>query len=135
MPFCSSCGKELDVDWNACPNCGFAMNSAIRLETPKNLTSHTQHTIPPVQQVVMMQQDPKSMGIALLLNFIWPGAGHLYLDHSRGLLYAMFSLACLLTAWLIIPILPLFIIWFGCLATTSSIHKKYLQKRNSPQNI
>ena len=119
MSFCTSCGKEMDANWNACPSCGVAWNQGIPQETPTNAA-------PQVQQVVVMQQAPKSMGVAMLLNFIWPGAGHMYLDAGRGGVYAMVTLLCVLTIWLFLPIIPLLIIWIGCMAKTPALHKEYL---------
>ena len=84
---------------------------------------------PQIQQIVVMQNSPKSMGVAMLLNFIWPGAGHMYLDYARGGLYALITALCVLTIWLLIPIIPLVIMWIGCMATTPSIHKKYLVQK------
>lgn len=109
----------MDESWNACPSCGVAKNQGTPQEMPTNVA-------PQVQQVVMMQQAPKSMGVAMLLNFIWPGVGHMYLDAARGGIYAMTTLFCVLFSWLILPIIPLLIIWIGCMVKTPTLHKEYL---------
>ena len=119
MSYCTSCGKEMDASWNACPSCGVAKNQGMPQEMPTNVA-------PQVQKVVMMQQAPKSMGVAMLMNFIWPGAGHMYLDAPRGGVYAMVTLLCVLTIWAIVPIIPLTIIWIGSMAKTPALHKEYL---------
>ena len=119
MSYCTSCGKEMDASWIACPNCGVAQNPGIPQGTPVNAAPHT-------QQVVMMQQAPKSFGAALIFNFIWAGIGHMYLDDSRGLWMAIVGLISLLTI-LLIPIY--LIIWIISLAQTRIVHDNYLVEK------
>jgi TM2 domain-containing membrane protein YozV len=122
MSFCTSCGKEMDENWNSCPECGTVKNQGVHIGKPVNVA-------PQPQQVVVMQQAPKSMGVAMLLNFIWPGAGHMYLDSVKGGVYAITTLVCVLTSFLILPIIPLIVIWIGCMVKTPSLHRKYLVQK------
>jgi len=63
--FCGSCGAALKEDQRFCAECGRAVAA-----TPRNA--------PQPVQVRSQATQPKSVGLALFLNFIWPGAGHLY---------------------------------------------------------
>ncbi len=116
MSFCSSCGKEMEASWNACPNCGAARNQRMPQEATTN-------AVPQVQQVVMMQQAPKSFGAALIFNFIWAGIGHMYLDDSRGLWMAIVGAITILSVVLI----PVYlVIWIISLVQTRNVHNNYL---------
>ena len=106
----------MDASWNACPNCGAVRNQGMSQEATTNAA-------PQVQQVVMMQQAPKSFGVALILNFIWAGIGHMYLDDSRGLGMAIVGAITVLSVFLI----PVYlIIWIISLGQTRNVHNNYL---------
>jgi TM2 domain-containing membrane protein YozV len=68
---------------------------------------------PPMSYQPAMQRAPKSAGIAILLTFLWIGAGHLYLDRvGTGLVLmgAHFFLGVLL----FVVFAPLgFVVWLG----------------------
>ena len=114
----------MDASWNVCPICGVTKNQAILQEMPTNVA-------PQVQKVVMMQQAPKSMGVAMLLNFIWPGVGHMYFGAFwRGIVFAMVTL-CLIPITLIGgELFPLFLCWLLVLLSTPNHmkRKKYLDE-------
>ena len=126
MPFCVSCGAEMKVGWKACPDCGIKVGGV----------SNTEARVPHSQPIVVMQNAPKSMGVALLLNFLIAGGGHMYLDHARGGVYAVLSVFCVLTFWLVIPVFLYFFLWLACMIMTPHAHRQYMsQKGFSPNQI
>jgi TM2 domain-containing membrane protein YozV len=68
----------------------------------------------------------KSVGPALLINFFFPGGGHLYASGGRkggGML--LMSILCALTSMLIIPAFIFLLIWIYALATSSDVVQEY----------
>ena len=88
MPFCVSCGEAMEDGWMACPKCGTAKGG------------QNQNVAAPqfAQQPIPVQvREPRSKGMAFLLNFLIPGAGHMYLENiDRGLPVAIISTVCAL---------------------------------------
>tara|TARA_B100001250_G_C19507110_1_gene660018 strand:- start:77 stop:445 length:369 start_codon:yes stop_codon:yes gene_type:complete len=116
MAFCVSCGSEMQNEWNSCPSCG----------TPKGGTATVVSAPQIIQQPIMVAREPKSKGIAFLLNFLIAGAGHMYLDNTdRGLPVAIISTLCAL----ILIGLPIWLIlWIWMLVDTTNQYQIYLQK-------
>jgi len=126
MAFCVSCGAEMNDEWKACPDCGTKVGGE----------SNTEAQVSQSQPIVVMQNAPKSMGVALLLNFLIAGAGHMYLDHARGGVYAVTSVVCALTFWLFIPIGIYVVLWIGCMIMTPRAHRQYMEQKGlSPNQI
>jgi len=69
MPFCANCGKEVPVGNAFCPNCGAST------QVPASGTSS--QTVPGTQMA------RKSVLIALILSFIFPGLGQYYAGQKK----------------------------------------------------
>lgn len=68
----------------------------------------------------------KELWIALLLNFLIPGAGHIYAGkQSPGIPLLIASVVCVVLSGLILPLLPLLGIWIYALATTREVIEEY----------
>ena len=99
----------------ACPKCG----------TPKG--GESQKVVPQfAQQPIAIQVlEPKSKGIAFILNFLIAGVGHMYLDNiDRGLPVAIISTLC---ALILIGIPVWLVLWIWMLIDTNKQYEKYLQ--------
>ena len=87
VAFCVSCGEKMEDGWMACPKCG----------TPKG--GESEKVVPQFSQqpIAIQVREPKSKGIAFILNFLIAGVGHMYLDNiDRGLPVAIISTLCAL---------------------------------------
>jgi len=115
MSFCVSCGEAMDDDWMACPKCGAAKGG------------QNQDVVAPqfVQQPIAVQaREPRSKGIAFILNFLIPGVGHMYIDNiDRGLPVAIISTLC---ALILIGLPVTLVLWTWMLVDTSKQYEKYL---------
>jgi hypothetical protein len=73
VPFCPKCGKEVPVEANFCPSCGYAFNQ-----------------VPPAKPVILPNQ--KNTGIAAVLALVLGifglmGVGHVYVGKiKRGII-------------------------------------------------
>jgi len=115
VSFCVSCGEKMEDGWMACPKCG----------TPKG--GESQKVVPQfAQQPIAIQVlEPKSKGIAFILNFLIAGVGHMYLDNiDRGLPVAIISTLC---ALILIGIPVWLVLWIWMLIDTNKQYEKYLQ--------
>ena len=123
MAFCVSCGSEMDDGWMACPKCGTAKGGqAIQNPSPQIIQ----------QPVTISVQQPKSKGIAFILNFLIPGVGHMYLENTdRGLPVAIISMVC---ALIIIGIPVAIVLWIWMLLDTSKQYDSYLSQIASSNN-
>jgi TM2 domain-containing membrane protein YozV len=105
----------MNDEWKACPNCGTQKDVQ-----PQNTTT---------QQIVLSPayipvSEPKSKGIALILNFLIPGIGHMYLENTdKGLPIAIISSIC---ALIIIGLPITLILWIWMLIDTSKEYEKYM---------
>jgi hypothetical protein len=68
LAFCRACGTQIDARAVICPRCGVAqapLHNALLPGAPNQ----------------------KSVALAILLSFLWPGAGHLYVgsDTEKGI--------------------------------------------------
>lgn len=76
--YCRACGRSIDPRAVLCPSCGVAQA--------------------PAGAVLASRSGEKSPAIAILISFIWPGSGHLYLGRSEKaivLMIASFLMFCL----------------------------------------
>ena len=115
VAFCVSCGEKMEDGWMACPKCG----------TPKG--GESQKVVPQFSQqpIAIPVREPKSKGIAFILNFLIAGVGHMYLDNiDRGLPVAIISTLC---ALIIIGIPVWLVLWIWMLIDTNKQYEKYLQ--------
>ena len=78
------------------------------------------------QSVVFQNHiQPKSYGTALILNFLWSGFGHIYLEQKGGITMAIIALISILTIFLLPAGL---VIWIFCLVKTRAAHNNYLNQ-------
>jgi len=104
--FCPSCGARQEVPGSYCVSCGSILPSAQTAQsseptTPNEGSAPTQPPgqaeiapAPPVVAPATTQQpEPKSVGLALFLNFLWPGAGTLYagVNSDMGIIFCCIS--------------------------------------------
>jgi len=70
--YCHKCGKELEEDVSFCSSCGASVNGST--DAASGRATH------------YMPYAGKSVGTALVLGFLFPGLGHLYIGKlARGL--------------------------------------------------
>jgi hypothetical protein len=98
--YCRACGSQLDPRAVICPRCGVAAAGQMTSSDPTAAPSSPQ---------------PKSSAVAILLSFLFPGAGHLYIGGSNDKAIAFMVVSgvnvvlSLTLFWLVIG-LPL---WLG----------------------
>ena len=110
--------------------------SETETNSPNNSIQQSQnmnHSPQIVQQPLTISvQQPKSKGIAFILNFLIPGIGHMYLENTdRGLPVAIISLVC---AIIIIGIPVSIVLWIWMLIDTSKQYEAYLVQYGSVSN-
>jgi TM2 domain-containing membrane protein YozV len=60
----------------------------------------------------MKEENIKTPEIAVLLNFLWTGAGNIYNGNvKKGIVLAVIVLVLLITSALVLPAIALFVIW------------------------
>ena len=117
MPFCVSCGEAMEDGWMACPKCGTAKGG-------QNQNVAAPQFVQQPMPVQVMPLEPRSKGMAFLLNFLIPGAGHMYLENiDRGLPVAIISTLC---ALILIGLPISIVLWIWMLVDTSQQHENYL---------
>ena len=97
--FCRACGRGLDPRAVICPACGVA-----------------QQPIAPAYAPVVLPPQAKSAGVAMFLSFLWPGAGHLYLEDTgaKAIVFTVVSALCFLLSLTIIGLVISLPVWLGC---------------------
>lgn len=85
--FCSNCGSKIDADASVCPDCGFKFNNNV------------------ANVHVSVQNTPKSVFVAGLLSFIFPGLGQLYNGQTTKAIYFIIG-------WIVSAILSLILIGY-----------------------
>jgi TM2 domain-containing membrane protein YozV len=87
---CRECGHQVSSEATACPSCGVPNPST---EPPPLNARHWEPQPPAQPQVVYVQRQGPSGGIAAVLSFFLPGLGQLYKGQAgRGLLWFFASL-------------------------------------------
>ena len=83
IPFCPSCGSNVDSDKRFCENCGAPLTTAPASPPPPPPPSQPAY-VPPVPQAPAQQ---KSAGLAAVASFFIPGLGQTYNgSFGKGLL-------------------------------------------------
>ena len=100
--FCQSCGKKININAEICPHCG------VRVAAP------------PVSQ-------EKSVAIAAILSFLFPGLGHLYNGLTKkGVSFIVAYIVSAVLIFLLIGFILVFIVWiwalFDAIKTTEAIN-------------
>lgn len=101
--FCQNCGKKIDINAEICPYCG-------------------------VRVAGVAPSGEKSVLLAAILSFLFPGLGHLYNGLTKkGLSFMIAYIVSAILIFLIIGFVLIFIIWIWALIdaikTTESINK------------
>jgi hypothetical protein len=112
--YCRACGKQIDPRAVICPQCG----------VPQTIGSG---------EFVPDRPSAKSVGLAIFLSFIWPGAGHLYvgIETDKGIAFTCVSGLCFLISWTIIGLLVTVPVWFGTALYTMLDSSKAARRRNA----
>ncbi len=89
--YCPNCGKQSDESVKFCPECGQSLSG--------NTASPQQARTSAFGQSALFAQHRKRVLIAVLLNFLWSGAGCFYAKvPGKGIAYAFLAFI----AWLIV---------------------------------
>src|ERR1700754_4483955 len=96
--FCRACGRGLDPRAVVCPACGVAAPPIARTFAP-----------------AVLPREAKSAGVAMFLSFLWPGAGHLYLEDTgaKAIVFPVVSALCFLLSLTIIGLVISLPVWLG----------------------
>ncbi len=80
---------------------------------------------------------PKSSAVAILLSFLWPGAGHLYVganypggSQDKGIVFTVISGICFFLSLTIFGLVISFPVWLGCAIYTMIDSNKRAQHWN-----
>lgn len=91
--------------------------------------------VPP--PVFVAPPSPKSSGIAILLSFLWPGAGHLYVgadypggSNDKAIIFMVLSGVCFLLSLTLVGLVVSFPLWLGCAIYTMLDANKATQAWN-----
>ena len=100
--FCQNCGKKIDINAEICPHCGVRVAPA------------------PLSQ-------EKSVALAAILSFLFPGLGHLYNGLTRkGVSFIIAYIVSAILIILVIGFVLVFIVWiwalFDAIKTTEAIN-------------
>lgn len=107
--YCKDCGANNDPDAKFCKNCGRSLGTS---ENPYGQGGEFQ------TDVAAMLINKKSEGLALILSFLIPGLGQLYLDKTnRGIL-------CIAVA-VVLVVLTAFTLVFGIVYLVFWIYVMY----------
>ena len=110
--FCRACGSPIDSRASICPKCGVAQHAV-------NLS-------------VLSTQEPKSVGLAIFLSFIWPGVGHLYSGSQteKGIVFTCISGLLFLISLTIFGLILTIPAWFGMAIYTMIDSNKIVKAQN-----
>lgn len=89
------------------------------------------------QPAFVAPPSPKSSGIAIVLSFLWPGAGHLYVgadypggSNDKAIIFMVLSGVCFLLSLTLVGIVISFPLWLGCAIYTMIDSNKAAQAWN-----
>lgn len=89
--FCQNCGKKIDVNAEICPHCGVRVAGIVRSEE-------------------------KSVFLAAILSFLFPGLGHLYNGLTRkGVSFIIAYVISAILIFILIGFVLVFIVWIWAL--------------------
>ncbi|MGX8693613.1 MAG: zinc-ribbon domain-containing protein [Methanobrevibacter sp.] len=132
--FCTNCGTEIVADTPFCPQCGFKLH---RDEAPQtkfcqscgekiNVNAEIcPHCGVRVAPAPLSQE--KSVAIAAILSFLFPGLGHLYNGLTKkGVSFIIAYIISAILIFLLIGFVLVFIVWiwalFDAIKTTEAIN-------------
>ncbi len=105
------------------------------IQTPYQINMGLRQPIGDVQTLPGLQanQVSENIGLAFLLNIIFPGAGLIYLKHPQGKKISVSSLFCLLTFFLGITLIALVCLWIYSLSKTPEAYRQLLERNTTSQ--
>ncbi len=111
MVTCPNCGKDLPNEARFCDACGSNLAGGPKQNQPSYPPQPPYYGNP-----YYISLPVKSDAVAIILAFLLPGLGHIYIGRvSEGILYMVLSfiitIAALIFFWLIIPLVIPFIFW------------------------
>ena len=121
--FCPNCGTEVDVEIAFCPQCGFKFAQ----EEAKPNTKFCQSCGEKINinaeicphcgvRVANFQYQDKSVLLAAILSFLFPGLGHLYLGLNRkGISFIIAYIVSAILIILLIGFILVLIVWLWAL--------------------
>ena len=132
--FCTNCGTEIVADTPFCPQCGFKLH---RDEAPQTkfcqscgekinvIAEICPHCGVRVAPAPLSQE--KSVAIAAILSFLFPGLGHLYNGLTKkGVSFIIAYIISAILIFLLIGFVLVFIVWiwalFDAIKTTEAIN-------------
>ncbi|WP_405303406.1 zinc-ribbon domain-containing protein [Methanobrevibacter sp.] len=132
--FCTNCGAEITADTPFCPQCGFKLHQddvpqtkfcqscGQKININAEICPHCGVRVAPAP----LSQE-KSVAIAAILSFLFPGLGHLYNGLTRkGVSFIIAYIISAILIFLLIGIVLVFIVWiwalFDAIKTTEAIN-------------
>jgi len=103
--------------------------TSIETVAEPNDSAEDVQTLPGLQA----NQVSENIGLAFLLNIIFPGAGLIYLKHPQGKKISVSSLFCLLTFFLGITLIALVCLWIYSLSKTPEAYRQLLERNTTSQ--
>ncbi|MDO5861998.1 MAG: zinc-ribbon domain-containing protein [Thermoplasmata archaeon] len=110
--YCTNCGREMPDGAKFCPECG---------------SSATGGGEAPTSTATALMVNKKSDGLAVILSFIIPGLGQLYLGKiDRGLAMLVGGIALgLLSLWLLFPAIAYIVVWIYSMYDAYQVSEEY----------
>lgn len=134
--FCANCGREVDLNTPFCPQCGFNFNQTEEKPQTKFCQScgkeiNINAEICPncgVRVAGVAVNQEKSVALAAILSFLFPGLGHVYNGLTKkGISFIVAYLISAILIFLLIGFVLVLIIWIWALIdsikTTEAINR------------
>jgi TM2 domain-containing membrane protein YozV len=120
---CPFCAEPIRAAARKCKHCGEMLDAALR-QAPQPVQVNVQNVqtfAPPPQAMVLSDKRALNPGVAAVLAFLFPGAGHLYAGKiGTGLLWTLFTLIGY--AALFIPGLTLHVV--SIFSAANTVHRE-----------
>ena len=123
--FCSNCGTEVGIEVAFCPNCGFRLIQEEKTQTKfcqacgKKIDINAEicpHCGVRVANVINNNFGEKSVLLAAILSFLFPGLGHLYLGLSKkGISFIIAYIVSAILIFILIGFVLILIVWLWAL--------------------
>lgn len=133
--FCANCGEKIDGNPAFCPHCGFKLNQESSQQTKfcqscgKKININAE--ICPycgVRVAGVVRSEEKSVALAAILSFLFPGLGHLYNGLTKkGVSFIIAYIVSAILIFLLIGFVLVIIVWIWALIdaikTTEAINR------------
>ena len=135
--FCTNCGNEIDVETAFCPVCGFNLNQKQEQQPQTKFCQSCGEKINinaeicphcGVRVAGMAPSEEKSVVLAAILSFLFPGLGHLYNGLTKkGVSFIIAYIISAVLILLVIGFVLVLIVWIWALIdsikTTEAINR------------